>query len=62
MVSFKAMPNALTDITDTEPTVEQIEIYIKGFLFPYVGETLYIMTDEKTMTARQYRTNPGCIA
>ena len=25
-VNFKAIPNAFTDITDTAPTVEQIEI------------------------------------
>lgn len=25
-VNFTAMPNALTDMTETEPTVEQIEI------------------------------------
>ncbi len=62
MVSFRAIPNALTDMTDTEPTVEQIEIYIKGFRFPYVGDTLYIMTDEKRMTARQYKTNPASIS
>lgn len=25
-VNFKAIPNAFTDITETEPTVEQIEM------------------------------------
>lgn len=34
MVNFKAIPNALIDITETEPTVEHIERYIKGFFLP----------------------------
>jgi hypothetical protein len=33
-VSFNAMPNALTDMTDTEPTVEHIEMYTSGFFLP----------------------------
>jgi hypothetical protein len=38
-VSFRAIPKALTDMTETEPTVEQIEIKIKGFFFPCIGAT-----------------------
>ena len=38
-VNLTAIPNAFTDITDTEPTVEQIEIYTNGFFFPCVGAT-----------------------
>lgn len=39
-VNFTAIPNALTDITDTDPTVEQIDRYMRGFFFPYFGATL----------------------
>jgi len=52
-VSFKAIPNAFTDITDTEPTVEHMEIKIRGLFFPYFGAILYIMTKAKTATAMQ---------
>jgi hypothetical protein len=38
-VSLRAIPKALTDMTDTEPTVEQIEMKISGFFFPYMGAT-----------------------
>jgi hypothetical protein len=47
------MPKALTAMMETEPTVEQIERYMRGFLRPYLGETLYIMTVEKTATIAQ---------
>ena len=33
-VSFRAIPNALTDMTVMDPTVEQIEMYISGFFLP----------------------------
>lgn len=36
-VSFTAIPNAFTDMTETPPTVEQIDRYIRGFFFPYFG-------------------------
>lgn len=39
IVSFTAIPKALTDITEMEPTVEQIEMKIRGFFFPYTGAT-----------------------
>ena len=39
-VNFKAIPKALADITDTDPTVEQIEMNIKGFFFPCFGAIL----------------------
>jgi len=41
------------DMTDTEPTVEQIEIYTSGFFLPYIGAILYIMTAAKTATMKQ---------
>ena len=46
-------------MTETDPTVEQIDMYIKGFCFPYTGATLYIMIDENTATAKQYNKKPG---
>jgi hypothetical protein len=52
-VNFNAMPNALTDMTETDPTVEQIEIKMSGFFFPCTGATRKIMTVEKIATARQ---------
>ena len=39
-VNFKAMPKALTDITDTDPTVEHIDINMSGFFFPCFGAIL----------------------
>lgn len=39
-VSFTAIPNALTDITDTEPTVEHMDMYMSGFFLPYIGPIL----------------------
>lgn len=33
-VNFTAMPKALTDMTEIEPTVEQMERKIRGFFFP----------------------------
>jgi hypothetical protein len=39
-VNFKAMPKALTDMTDTDPTVEHIDMYMSGFLLPYMGAIL----------------------
>ena len=43
-VNFKATPNPLIAITDTEPISEQIEMYTNGFERPYFGATAYIMT------------------
>jgi len=45
-VSFSAMPNPLQDITDIDPTNEQIERYTKGSFLPYFGTMRYI---EKTV-------------
>lgn len=56
--NFSAIPNALTDMTETEPTVEQIEMYISGFRLPYFGAYLYIMTVEKATAAVQYSRKP----
>lgn len=39
-VNFRAIPKALTDMTDTDPTVEQIEMKMRGFLFPCFGAIL----------------------
>lgn len=58
-VNFTAMPIALIDMTDTDPTVEQIEMKIRGFFFPYIGATRYIMTTAKTATAKQKMRNPS---
>ena len=33
-VNLTAIPIAFTDITDTDPTVEQIDRKIRGFFFP----------------------------
>jgi hypothetical protein len=55
------MPIALTDMTDTDPTVEQIERKMSGFFLPYNGATLYIMTTAKTPTIRQKMRNPATI-
>lgn len=59
MVNFRAIPNAFTDITDTAPTVEQIDMYTSGFFFPYFGPTLYIIITAKTATAKQKKRNPS---
>ena len=61
-VNLSAMPNALTDMTETDPTVEQIEMNTKGFFFPCFGATLYIITQENTATAAQYNKNPERIS
>lgn len=53
MVNFTAMPNALIAMIEIDPTVLQIEMYINGFDFPYLGATLYIITNAKTLTAVQ---------
>lgn len=55
------MPNAFTDITETEPTVEQIEMKTRGFFFPWTGATRYIMIVEKIATAKQYKRNSNAI-
>lgn len=39
-VNFSAIPNAFTAMIETDPTVEQIDIYISGFFFPGCGATL----------------------
>lgn len=39
-VSLRAIPNALIDMTETDPTVEQMDKYIRGFFLPYFGATL----------------------
>jgi len=31
------MPKALTDMTEIDPAVEHIEMYMSGFLRPYFG-------------------------
>ena len=49
-------------MTDTEPTVEQIDMNINGFFFAYFGATLYIMTVEKTITIVQYKRKPEYIS
>lgn len=38
-VNFRAIPKALTDMTVTDPTVEQIEMNINGFFLPCLGAT-----------------------
>lgn len=55
------MPKALTDMTDTEPTVEHIEMYTKGLDFPYFGPNLYIMRVANIATAAQYRRKPKAL-
>jgi hypothetical protein len=57
-VNLTAMPIALIDMTDTDPTVEQIEMKMRGFFFPCIGATRYIMTTAKTATAKQKMRNP----
>ncbi|CAG8830407.1 7303_t:CDS:1, partial [Gigaspora rosea] len=37
--NLRAIPNPLQDITDIDPTKEQIDKYTKGFFFPYIGTT-----------------------
>lgn len=52
-MSFRAIPKPLIDMTETDPTVEQMEMYMRGFFFPYTGATRYIMTDANTATKVQ---------
>lgn len=47
------MPKALMDMTEMEPTVEQIDRYISGFFLPYLGAIRYIIILAKTETRRQ---------
>ena len=58
-VNLTAIPKALTDMTETDPTVEQIERYMRGFFFPYRGATRYIMMIAKMSTMKQKKRNPG---
>lgn len=52
-VSLSATPNALTLMTEMEPTSEQMERYTSGVLRPYAGTTFQIITVEKTPTNAQ---------
>jgi hypothetical protein len=58
-VNLTAIPIALTDMTDTDPTVEQIERKMRGFFFPCTGATRYIITTAKTATVKQKMRNPS---
>jgi hypothetical protein len=58
-VNLTAIPKALTDMTETDPTVEHMDKNIRGFFLPYFGATRYIITTANTATEVQKIRNPS---
>ena len=57
-VNLTAIPNALTAITESDPTKEHTERYTIGLVFPHLGTTFQIIPTTTNMTKIPYTKKP----